>query len=190
MEEYTMAAACRYNWETIRAEYEAGATMGELSRRHGVDKAAISRRARGEGWTRDVSGAVDRLTDAKVNGIVNTADPQKKAEAIDRAAEAKAAVIMRHKAEWDRHKVIMDEALANEDFNVAKLAKITAEMLKIRQDGERRAWGIQDKSEPGPAVPVRAEVRLDLAVQPSQAVTGLARVAFRAQAQAKEGGAE
>ena len=190
MEEHTMAAACRYNWETIRAEYEAGATMGELSRRHGVDKAAISRRARGEGWTRDVSGAVDRLTDAKVNGIVNTADPQKKAAAVDAAAERKASVIREQREAWSGFKGDVREALAANDFDRLKCLKIASEALRNAQECERRAWGIQDKSEPGPAVPVRAEVRLDLAVQPSQAVTELARVAFSIQAQAKEGGAE
>ena len=132
----------RYDWETIRAEYEVGASMGELSRLHGVSKAAISKRARSEGWMQDLSGAVNRLTAAKVNGIVDTVNPVKKAAALDRAAEQKAAVIRRHKEEWDRHKAIMDEALANGDFNAAKLAKITAETINIRQAGERKAWGI------------------------------------------------
>lgn len=139
--------AARYDWETIRAEYEAGATMGGLSRKHGVDKAAISRRARKEGWTADLAEAVNRRAEAKVNGIVNAVDPQKRAEAVNRAAEAKAAVILRHKAEWDRHQAIIDEALSAGDFDRAKLAKITAETLKIRQEGERRAWGIQDRAE-------------------------------------------
>ena len=67
----------RYDWEMIRAEYEAGATMGELSRKHGADKAAISRRAKKEGWTADLSEVVNRRAEAKVNGIVNTVDPQK-----------------------------------------------------------------------------------------------------------------
>ncbi len=31
----------RYDWENIRAEYEAGSTMGQLSKRYGVNKAAI-----------------------------------------------------------------------------------------------------------------------------------------------------
>lgn len=134
--------AARYDWETIRAEYEAGSSMGELSRLNGVSKAAISKHARAEGWIQDVSGAVNRLTAAKVNGIVNAVNPQKKAEAIDRAAEQKAAVIRRHKEEWDRHKAIMDAALAEGDFDRAKLAKITAETINIRQAGERKAWGI------------------------------------------------
>lgn len=180
----------RYDWEAIRAEYEAGASQSDLARRYGLSRTAIQKRIKAEGWMQDVSHTIDRLTEAKVAGVVAGCNPQKKAEALDAAAERKAAVIMRHKAEWDRHKVLMDEALANEDFNAAKLAKITAETLKIRQDGERRAWGIQDKSEPNPGVPVRAEVRLDLSGQPPQAVTELACATFRAQAQAKEGGAE
>lgn len=134
----------RYDWEMIRAEYEAGATMGELSRKHGADKAAISRRAKKEGWTADLSEVVNRRAEAKVNGIVNTVDPQKKSAAIDAAADAKAAVMRRHKEEWNRHQQIIDEALAAGDFDKAKLAKITAETLKIRQEAERKAWGIRD----------------------------------------------
>ena len=137
----------RYDWETIRAEYEAGASMGELSRKHGADKAAISRRAKKEGWTPDLTKAVNRRAEAKVNGVVNTVDPKKRAEAVDSAADRKAAVIMRHRDEWDKQQEISDRAMAAEDFELAKLAKITAETLKIRQEGERKAWGIQDKAE-------------------------------------------
>lgn len=154
--------AARYDWETIRAEYETGSSMGELSKRYGVSKPAISKRAAKEGWTQDVSGAVNRLVEAKVNGVVNTVNPQKKAEALDRAAEAKAAVIQRHKAEWDEHKRIIAEALKDKgDFEKAKLAKITAETIKIRQEGERKAWGIQEVVPPA-AQGGNATVKIDL----------------------------
>lgn len=182
-----MSAARRYDWETIRAEYEAGASQSDLARRYGVSRKAVQNRIRAEGWMQDVSQTIDRLTEAKVAGIVAGCDPQKKAEALNRAAKAKADVILRHKAEWDKHNAIMDEALANKDFNAAKLAKITAETIKIRQEGERRAWGIQDKSESGPAVPMRAEVHLDLSGQSPQAVAELARAAFREEAEAPGG---
>ena len=137
----------QYDWEAIRAEYEAGATMGELSRKHGVSKPAISKRAKTEGWIQDASEAVARLADAKVNGLVNTVNPKKRAEAVDQAADRRAAVINRHREEWVRHQAIIDKAIAENDFERAKLAKITAETLKIRQEGERKAWGIQDKTE-------------------------------------------
>lgn len=139
--------AARYDWETIRAEYEAGSTMGELSRKHGVDKAAISRKAKKEAWLADLSEVVNKRAEAKVNGLVNAVDPKKKAEAVDRAADAKAAVIMRHKEEWEQHQQLIRQAVESGDFDAAKLAKITAETIKIRQEGERKAWGIQDKAE-------------------------------------------
>lgn len=112
-----MSAKGRYDWEAIRAEYEAGASQSDLARRYGVSRKAVQNRIRAEGWMQDVSQTIDRLTEAKVAGIVAGCDPQKKAEALNRAAKAKADVILRHKAEWDRHKVIMDEALQNADFD-------------------------------------------------------------------------
>lgn len=141
--------AARYDWETIRAEYEAGSTMGQLAKLHGVSKAAVSKRAAKEGWTQDISGAVNRLVEAKVNGVVNTVNPKKKAEALDHAADAKASVIRRHKDEWDQHQRLIVEALEAGNFDMAKLAKITAETIRIRQEGERKAWGIQEKADVG-----------------------------------------
>ncbi|WP_291357127.1 hypothetical protein [Desulfovibrio sp.] len=168
--------AARFDWETIRAEYETGSTMGALSRRHGVTKAAISQRAKREGWVQDISGAVNRLAEAKVNGIVNTVNPQKKAEALDRAADAKAAVMRRHKEEWERHQQLIDEALAAGDFDKAKLAKITAETLKIRQEGERRAWGIKDSAEEARAADV--SVKVDLGAASPEKISSLVDAAY------------
>lgn len=148
--------AARYDWETIRAEYEAGSSMGELSRRHGVDKAAISRRARKEGWTQDVSGAVDRLAVAKVNGIVNAVDPQKKAEAVDAAAERKAAVIREQREAWGGFKSEVRGALAANDFDRLKCLKIASEALRNAQECERKAWGIVE-SDVRPAAAQRSE---------------------------------
>ena len=142
-----MAGKKRYDWEKIRAEYEAGATQSDLARRHGVSRAAIIKRIRLEVWTQDISGAVNRLAEAKVTGLVTGCNPKKKAEALDRAASAKASVIIRHKDEWDRHLGLINEAIAAGDFDAAKLAKITAETIKIRQEGERKAWVILDKVE-------------------------------------------
>ncbi|MBQ7739399.1 MAG: hypothetical protein IJT59_07085 [Desulfovibrionaceae bacterium] len=132
----------KYDWEVIRAEFEAGSTMGQLSKKYGADKAAISRRAKKESWAQDTSAAINRMAEAKVNGIVNTVDPEKKAAAMQAAADAKASVIQRHKIEWEAHQRLVDDAIADDDFERAKLAKITAETIKIRQEGERKAWGL------------------------------------------------
>jgi hypothetical protein len=132
--------AARYDWEKIRAEYEVGATQSELARTYGCCRSAIQKRIEKEGWMQDITASVNRLTEAKVAGVVAGCDPQKKAEALDKAAQKKADVIAKHKQEWAKHQKWIDEALGNGDFNAAKLAKITAETIRIRQDGERRAW--------------------------------------------------
>ena len=119
-----------FDWETIRAEYEAGASQSELSRRHGVSRAAIQKRIK---------------TEAKVAGVVAGCNPQKKAEALSRAAEDKAAVIRNHREAWDGFKQEVKAALESNDFDRLKCLKIASETLRNAQECERKAWGIQDK---------------------------------------------
>ncbi len=141
-------------WETIRAEREAGASFATLSARHGPSVGAIHKRAKAEGWGDgvDVAGAVRRKVNEKVNGVVNAVHPKKRAEAIDAAAEETAGVLRRHRQEWLQVVKLRQEALAvreadpQEAFTRAKLAKITAEMTAIQQSGERKAWGLDDGS--------------------------------------------
>mgnify|MGYP006976863138 CR=1 FL=1 len=56
----------------------------------------------------------------------------------------KVAVIIRHREEWETQRALVTTAIEKNDFDKAKLAKITAETLKIRQEAERKAWGIRD----------------------------------------------
>ena len=138
--------AARFDWESIRAEYEVGASQSDLSKRYGVSRTAIQKRIRAEGWVQDISGTVNRMAEAKVAGVVSGCKPQKNAPAIDTAREAKAPLNNRHPRAMGRQQRRMDDALSEGSFDKAKLAKITAETIKIRQDGERKAWGIVDKT--------------------------------------------
>ena len=132
----------RIDWEQVRAEYEAGATQSDLSRKHGVSRTAIQKHIEAEGWTQDVEPAIQRKVAEKVAGLVAGCNPKKKAEALDAEAARRADVVQRHRDEWEEHKQIVDKAVGDRDFNAAKLAKITAETLKIRQEAERKAWSI------------------------------------------------
>lgn len=131
-------------WESIRAEREAGATFRELAKRYGVSDVAIVKRAKAEGWGdgTDVAAVIRRKVGEKVSGVVSTANPKKRAQAIDAAADRAAEVLRKHQAEWEEHRTRFGSVPA--DFEDGKLAKISAEMLKIRQEGERRAWGLDD----------------------------------------------
>ena len=134
-------------WASARAMYETGSSMGEVSREYGVSVPAVSKRAKKEGWCQDTTGAVLRHAEAKVNGVVNTVNLEKRAEAIDVASDKLASVINRHRAEWQEHEELLKSAITSRDFATAKLAKITAETIAIRQAGERKAWGISDKEQ-------------------------------------------
>lgn len=137
-----MANKRSIDWDTIRAEYEAGGSQAEVARRHGVSRGAIQKHIAAEGWTQDVEPAIQRKVAEKVAGVVAACDPKKKADAIDAEASRRADVVGRHRDEWDEHKSLVDTAIGTKDFETAKLAKITAETLKIRQEGERKAWGL------------------------------------------------
>jgi transposase-like protein len=143
--------ASRFDWEAIRAEYEAGATQSDIARRHGCSRTAIQKRIEAEGWLQDLEPVIERLTAAKVAGVVAGCNPQKKAVALATEADRRAAVALRHRTEWDSHQTIIDQALTDRDFELAKLAKITAETLRIRQDSERKAWGLETTTKPEPA---------------------------------------
>ena len=167
--------AARYDWETIRAEYEAGATMGELSRKHGVSKQAISKRARAEGWIQDSSEAVARLTAAKVDGLVDGVNPKKKAEAVNQAADRKAAVIREQREAWDGFKTEVKTALAENNFERLKCLKIASESLRNAQECERKAWGITDlpADAPPPVASQPVTVNIDFSAMTTEQLNEL-----------------
>lgn len=142
-----MVTRKRIDWDQVRAEYETGATQSDLSRRYGVSRTAIQKHIEAEGWAQDVEPAIQRRVAEKVAGVVAGCNPQKKAEALDVEASRRADVIQRHRDEWEEHKGLVDSAIGAQDFDAAKLAKITAETLKIRQEAERKAWNI-DAAQP------------------------------------------
>nr|WP_281719961.1 hypothetical protein [Nitrosomonas nitrosa] len=148
-----MARLTLEKWSEIRAQFEVGASARELSSIYGISHTAINKKAEKEGWTRNIEPAIRRKVSEKVSGYVSSDNLQKRAEAIDAEAERRAAVIERHRNEWpemrgmvergrEAHKTaqgLENKRIAFEDL---KAAKIASETLKIIQDGERRAWGL------------------------------------------------
>jgi hypothetical protein len=144
-------------WADVRAEREAGASFGELAAKYGVDRAAIHRRAKAEGWSdgQDVAEIVRRKVNEKVNAISTAGDPKKRAAALDAAADRAAEVVRRHQEETNAarerlysglkaHKVAVtkdEKVLAFEDL---KAAKIASEALSIIQRLERINWGLEE----------------------------------------------
>ena len=149
-------------WEDIRAEREAGTSFPELAAKYGVSHQAIQKRAKKEGWAsgEEVQEVIRRKVAEKVASVVANDNPQKKAAAIDAAAERSAEVIRRHRDETNAirerlysglksHKAAAtrgDKQLAFEDL---KAAKISSETLLNIHRAERQAWGIDEANAPG-----------------------------------------
>lgn len=147
-----MARLTADQWGTVRAEREAGASFPELAARHGVSHQAIQKRAKAEGWGdgRDVGDSVRRKVAEKVAGVVADCNPKKKAEAIDAAADEAAGIVRRHRDEWTEHQRLFPTADIAKNFELGKSAKISAEVLTIRQAGQRKAWNLDEAA---PAAP-------------------------------------
>jgi hypothetical protein len=80
----------------------------------------------------------------------NGSSTKKEQAARIESENLRADLISRHRQEWNVSRVLLNEAIADrkgntkEAFEKAKLAKISTEIIKIRQDGERKAWGLDD----------------------------------------------
>lgn len=174
----------RIDWERVRAEYEIGGpenTARALGARYGVSHTAVNKRKAKEGWAEpgNLEEAIGKKVAEKVSGVASAGNPVKRAAAIEAEAERRAAVIREHQAEWEeiegiRQKVFQalngEVAVAEPDgeggtavlvqvagaFELAKLAKIMAEQTNIKQQGQRKAYGLDAKESANPAKQVTA----------------------------------
>lgn len=173
-----MAAVSRLgpdDWERARVLWEADATMthGDLAKMLGTTKQAVQYQAKKHKWTKisnqgDLARrAYDKADAAALNTQKATPAPElpPTGEHPDATAnvasvvaatavELRAKVLERHRKEWDGARNNIYKAIQNSDFDKAKLGKITAEALKIIQDGERKAWGFDKDEDKGQMVVV------------------------------------
>lgn len=142
-------------WQTIRAEREAGASFRDLASKYGVSHQAIVKRAVREQWSdgQDVAEIIRRKVAEKVAGVVAAGNAKKKAEAIAAAADRSAEVIKRHQDEVnavrDRlyaglkaHRAAETREAKQLAFEDLKAAKIASETLLNVHRAERQAWGL------------------------------------------------
>lgn len=161
-----------------RALYEGtpGMTLKDAATRTGMGKSTLERRANSEGWkkcfgnlkpgemTADAQAAADlfsRMLDEYGPEVTAEETALVTEQAVyDVAIDIRGQLLDRHRLEWAAPRAMSAEAVrlrtTDEDkaFNRAKLAKITAETLKIIQDGERRAHGMDPAGDGSNAIVV------------------------------------
>lgn len=97
------------DWEKIEAEYRAGQlSVREIARQHGVSHTLVNRKAKDEGWVRDLSAKVRqevtaRLVSADVSTDVSNPNVR---DTVRLAAERGVEVVRQHRATFARmHKI-------------------------------------------------------------------------------------
>lgn len=141
-----MARLNANQWGEIRAKREGtGVSFSKLAKEYGVSHVAISKRAAAEKWQDGTDGnaIANKLAMEKVTGIVTAGNYKRRAESIEAAADIKAGVIQSQQADWAVHRDTFGPSTL-EEFDRLKCAKISAEMMKIRHEGERKAYGIAE----------------------------------------------
>lgn len=148
-----------------RAMYESipGATFDLLAKELNTNAPRIRQwkladARRGVEWKRNAFKAIPQLSE-KAHELANTftarmsergvpmSDEVAKQEAAQELAEThavqqRAEILHRHRGEWMAPRKIAYDAIKSNDFEKAKLAKITSETLTLIQAGECRAYGI------------------------------------------------
>lgn len=107
-----MARRSDIDWEVVEKDYRAGImSVAAIAEKNGVSASQIKVRAKKDGWTRDLSGAIKARTKAKVSAIDVSALIEQSAkesanksakliqEAIEQASDVAAGVIIRHRTD-------------------------------------------------------------------------------------------
>jgi len=136
-------------WAAVREDREIFAmSFSALAKKHGISVATIFKKSVDEGWSDgEDSNAMANKMAREISNNIRFLEPnstQKSlAERITAAADKKAALILQHQLDWEEHRATYDIKNA-ENKNLA-CGKLAAEVLKLRHDGERKAFSITDE---------------------------------------------
>lgn len=107
---------------------------------------AVQKQANAGKWGdgSDVAEVIRRKVAEKVAGVVAGCNPQKKAQALDAAAQIAADVVERHRADCAEHRKVFGSVPSG--FEAGKHAKISMETILLCVKAERASFGLDEVS--------------------------------------------
>lgn len=165
------------DWERIEAEYRAGQlSVSEIGRQYGVSHTAINKRAKKEGWVRDLSEKVRKLVSARL--VSDGVSSETASETVERAAERHIQIVRQHRTDIrDQRELVSDlvlelrEATSRREEIVEAIEEETAEDKRAARR-ERMLRAVE--------LPSRVGVAKDLAAA-TKVLVELERQAFNIQ---------
>jgi hypothetical protein len=151
----------KVDWEAVERDYRTTSlSMRELGRKHDCDNGLICKRAKKQGWTRDLRSAVKQATNAALieqivsNGV--TEAQHNLSDVVQAAARANAEVIQGHRqdirglrntaARLTYELDTMQPSEGNYGLRVGSVQKLADVFTKL-QVLERRAFGLDEESD-------------------------------------------
>lgn len=136
-------------WAEARARWEADPkeSFESIAQWLGVTRAAVSRKAKAAPVWEKVKSLRKIVEQAHLQADKVSAAGQKVSDGTSKspvaaAVDIRSDVLERHRADWDQHRKLFGLSAIADDFEAGKKAKISAEMLLLRQKGESAAYGL------------------------------------------------
>lgn len=162
------------DWEAIEREYRAGQlSVREIGLQHEVSHTAINKRAKAEGWTRDLAKAVrQEVSNRLVSTEVSSANAQ---EAVDTAAARGVELVRQHRKSLSRAQSIIEKLLFELERgtdNIEEIEDAIEQETQDDKDSKRRNMMLKAVS-----LPTRASTAAALSLTIKNIIP-LERVAF------------
>ena len=132
------------DWERIELDYRAGVkTLRQIADEHGISHGAINKRAKRDGWERDLAAKIQAKADALVSKAavskpVSTETRVAEREVIEANATAMADVLLAHRRDIQRSKSIvmrlLDELEQQTGLENVALLEELGELLRSEDD--------------------------------------------------------
>ncbi|WP_435930077.1 hypothetical protein [Dryocola sp. BD613] len=135
------------DWEAIESAYRAGLmSIREIASQHGITHSAINKRAKRDGWERDLKAKIKAKADAlvskrEVSRTVSTETATSERILIEANAEVIATVRMEHRGDIRRARTLANslfDELGAECADVGALEKLGELMLNPDDKGQDR----------------------------------------------------
>lgn len=173
------------DWERIELDYRAGIkTLRQIAEEHGISHVAITKRAKRDGWTRDLSAKIqskaeELVTKELVTKTVTTETKMAERQVIEVAAQAVADVRLAHRRDIHRARNLANALLdeLEQQTNPETLALLSELGELLRNPDDKGMDKINDLYHAIIALPERSKT-MKVLVESLQKLVDMERTAF------------
>ncbi len=136
------------DWESIELYYRAGIrSLMDIAKEFGVSDAGILKRAKAQGWTRDLAAKIKAKADAKVSAAAVSAELVKAGEKdiVDGNAELQYRIRMEHRAGLGRLVLIKEKLLTHLEGVAAALPDLSDVVEALRNPDDKGQDKLNDR---------------------------------------------